>query len=72
MVASFFNDRIEQLTTANGSTVFIQRPKAEAEGFTASADNLPDDVIVDDIVEANSAKKLYRVEVGPVEVSIAT
>ena len=67
MVASFFQERIETVTAKNGSTVFIQRPKARAEGFTASADDLPDDFDVLNI-HANS-NQLYRISIGPVDVS---
>ena len=67
MVASFFNERIETLTAKEGSIVYVQRPKARAEGFTASADDLADDFSVLNI-SANSSQ-LYRLSIGPVDVS---
>ena len=68
MVASFFQDRVETVTAKGGATVFIQRPKERAEGFTASAEDLPDDFDISNI-SANSSK-LYRVSVGPLDVSL--
>ena len=68
MVASFFQERVETVTAKEGSIVFIQRPKARAEGFTASAEDLPDDFDVSNI-SANS-NQLYRVSIGPLDVSI--
>ena len=67
MVSSFFNERIETLTAKDGSIVFVQRPKARAEGFTASVDDLADDFDVLNIA-ANSSQ-LYRLSIGPVDVS---
>ena len=68
MVASFFQDRVETVTAKGGSTVFIQRPKARAEGFTASAEDLPDNFDVSNI-SANS-NQLYRISIGPLDVSL--
>ena len=68
MVASFFQDRVETVTAKGGSTVFIQRPKARAEGFTASAEDLPDNFDVNNI-SANS-NQLYRISIGPLDVSL--
>ena len=62
MVASFFSERIEQVKTEKGAVVFIQRPKAVPEGFTASADDLPDDFDVLNI-HANSIMP-YRISIG--------
>ena len=69
VVASFFQERVETVTAKGGSTVFIQRPKARAEGFTASADDLPDTFDVSNI-SANS-NQLYRVSIGPLDVSLS-
>ena len=69
MVASFFQDRVETVTAKGGSTVFIQRPKARAEGFTASAEDLPDNFDVSNI-SANS-NQLYRISIGPLDVSLS-
>ena len=69
MVASFFQDRVETVTAKGGSTVFIQRPKARAEGFTASAEYLPDNFDVNNI-SANS-NQLYRISIGPLDVSLS-
>ena len=70
MVASFFQDRVETVTAKGGSTVFIQRPKARAEGFTASAEDLPDNFDVSNI-SANS-NQLYRISIGPLDVSFSS
>ena len=70
MVASFFQDRVETVTAKGGSTVFIQRPKARAEGFTASAEDLPDNFDVSNI-SANS-NQLYRISIGPLDVSLSS
>ena len=69
MVASFFQERVETVTAKGGSTVFIQRPKARAEGFTASAEDLPDNFDVSNI-SANS-NQLYRISIGPLDVSLS-
>ena len=70
MVASFFQDRVETVTAKGGSTVFIQRPKERAEGFTASAEDLPDDFDISNI-SANS-NQLYRISIGPLDVSLSS
>ena len=69
MVASFFQERVETVTAKGGSTVFIQRPKVHAEGFTASAEDLPDNFDVSNI-SANS-NQLYRISIGPLDVSLS-
>lgn len=68
VVASFFEDRVETVELENGGTAFIQRPKAKAEGSIQSAADLPDDFDISSI-SANSTK-LYRISIGPIEVSI--
>ena len=68
MVASFFQERVETVTAKGGSTVFIQRPKVHAEGFTASAEDLPDNFDVSN-VSVNS-NQLYRISIGPLDVSL--
>lgn len=64
----FFEDRIEVDTAANGTTVYIQRPKPKEEGAVASvsAAELPDDFTVNTIF-ANSTQ-LYRISFGPIDV----
>lgn len=67
VVASFFEERVESVELSNGGTAFVQRPKAKAEGSVQSAADLPDDFDISSI-SANSTK-LYRISVGPIEVS---
>lgn len=67
VITLFLEERVEKVELENGGIAFVHHPKEKPERTAQSAADLPDNCEINSIIAYSI--KLYRISIGPIEVS---